>query len=100
MQMSDIDVQGLLLIPVLTGVFALVCYIYARLVRRGKKVTSTQKKMITYASLFCLGMGFAMILNPQLQDIVHWNHAWIAATLLWVAFLSSAGWAFSRHPHS
>src|SRR5271170_7082766 len=76
MQMN-IDVEGVIFIPVLTLVLAAICYGYARAIRRGQPLTGVQKRMIVYACVFCFGMGYAMVFKNQLKAALRWEDAWV-----------------------
>ena len=82
-----IDLQAIVLIPVMTVILAGFCYGYARMVRRGGALTQTQKSMILFACLFSFGMGYAIVFQEQLSRIMHWKQAWVATVVLWGALL-------------
>ena len=88
----NVDVEGIIFIPILTLVLAAICYGYARAVRRGQPITAVQKRMIMYACVFCLGMGYALIFKDQLKATLRLEHAWVALTVLWGLMLATLAW--------
>jgi hypothetical protein len=97
MQMN-VDVVGVFFVPILTLILAVICYAYARAIRRGQPLTTVQKRMIIYACAFCFGMGYAMIFKDQLAAALRWDDAWVPLTVLWGLLLATFAWY--RHRRS
>lgn len=91
----NIDWTAVAAIPVLTLILLGVIYLWSRGVRRGKPLLPLQKSMILYASLFSLGMGYAIVFKDQIAALVHWRDAWVVVVILWGIALAFVAW--QRH---
>jgi hypothetical protein len=99
-QTGRVDVEGILLVPVLTALLAAICYAYARMVRHGRPLTSVQKRMVLCACIFAFGMGNAIVLQDLLASWSNWGKAWIGATVAWGLLVALAAWLISRQASS
>jgi hypothetical protein len=82
--LTDIAVAFLL-----TGIFTLLAWSYARFLRRGEPLTPSMRRGISYSSLFALGMMFLMMFAGRF----HWAK-WLLFTLigLWGVLVISIAW--------
>jgi hypothetical protein len=78
--------------PILTAMFVGICYLWARSVRRGKPVTQLQRAMILYATVFVFGAAYVILFQNRIAAFIHWENAWIAALMVWGAFLALIAW--------
>jgi hypothetical protein len=88
----NIDWTAIAAIPVLVLILFVVIYLWSRGIRRGKPLLPIQKSMITYACLFSLGMGYAIVFKSQLAALFGWRNAWIAVIVLLAVILAAFAW--------
>jgi len=91
----NIDWTAVAAIPVLTLILLGVIYLWSRGVRRGKPLLPLQKSMILYASLFSLGMGYAIVFKDQIAELTRWQSGWVVVVILWGVVLAFV----ARHRH-
>jgi tryptophan-rich sensory protein len=82
--------------PILTLIFSGICYGWARTTRRGKPLTSMQRQMIVYATVFALGMAYLILFQDELGRFLRWGDAWIAGLILWGVMLAAFAWCRHR----
>jgi cobalamin synthase len=92
----NINLTEILFPLVISVMFLVICYARAYAIRRGKPLTSFMKNSIWYATIFCLGMAYAMALQERLEAVFGSPHAWIFATVAWVLILGGAAWLQHR----
>src|SRR5579863_4929502 len=83
MQMTSLDPFDLPLPPVVTLAVLVLGYVQSRIIRRGKPLSSIQRKLLFYGPVFTLGMTYAMAFHGQLAALFHWENAWIAVMVAW-----------------
>lgn len=88
----EIDPFAIFAPPILTVICVILGYLHGRIIRRGKPLSSIQKKMLFYFAFFILGMGYAIMLQDQLAVLLHWRNAWIAVMVAWAALLAVVAW--------
>ena len=93
---TDIDPFAIFAPPILTLVVLVLGYVHARIIRRGKPLSSIQRKMLFYATFFVLGMGYATMLQDHLAALFHWENAWVAVMVAWGALLAAIAWTRYR----
>jgi hypothetical protein len=94
--MSDNTLFNILAPPVLSLVFSGICYLWARTTRRGKPLTSLQRRMVFYATIFALGMVYLILFQDNLAAFLRWKEAWIAGIVLWGVLVAIVAWQLSR----
>jgi hypothetical protein len=52
--------------------------------------------MLLYATVFVLGMGYAIMFQDHLAALFHWASAWIAMIVAWGALLAAIAWTKHR----
>ena len=93
---AGIDPFAIFAPPIVTVIVILLGYSQARRIRRGKPLSSFQRKLMFYFPLFVLGMGYAIMLQDHLAALLHWEKAWIAVMVAWGALLAGIAWARYR----
>lgn len=90
--MNSNQIFNIIAPPVLALMFSVICYGWARATRRGKPLTSLQRGMILYATIFALGMVYLILFQDGLGKFLRWKDAWIAALVLWGLILAALAW--------
>ncbi len=99
MQVINIDAVDILAPPTITLIATVCGYMWSRTVRRGRPMTSFQRKMMWYGPMFILSTTYAAILHDQLAIATHWTFAWIAVIAIWGTLLALVAWVRDRnHP--
>jgi hypothetical protein len=94
--MSDNTLFNIFAPPILSVVFSGICYLWARTTRRGKLLTSLQRGMVFYATIFAIGMVYMILFQDNLGAFLRWKDAWIAAIVSWGILLAIIAWQRSR----
>lgn len=105
--MSQDMLLNLLGPPIVALIFFGLGWGWAKTVRRGRTLTTFMKLMLTYGSLFMLGMGYAMAFGDPLGAFLNMSpkRAWIPVSIVWAFALGVVAWrkhkaAVSRNPSS
>jgi len=93
---AGIDPFAIFAPPVVTLIAIALGYSQAKRIRRGKPLSSFQRKLMFYFPLFFLGMGYAIMLQDHLAALFHWENAWIAVMVAWGALLAVVAWTRYR----
>jgi hypothetical protein len=93
---TEIDLFDLLFPPVITLVVLVLGYVQSRIIRRGKPLSSLQRKLMFYGPVFTLGMCYAIMLQDHLAALFHWQSACIAVIVAWGALLAAIAWTRYR----
>jgi hypothetical protein len=99
MQMIFENLDRLVGPPIFSLIFLAFGYSYMRLVRRGRALSQFQKGMVAYATLFTLGMGYAIAWKEQLAILLGWGEVWILAMIGWGALLGLMAWTRHHYKH-
>jgi hypothetical protein len=92
MGMDDRILQDLLFPPVLTLIFALICYWRLRSLRHGGPLTPLLRTLLVCLCLFALGAAYAILFQDQLALLARWRGAWIALIVGWGVVLALLVW--------
>lgn len=80
--------------PIIVLFFFGLSWGWAKTVRRGRPLTVFMKLMLTYGSLFMLGMGYAMAFGDPLGTVLSMSpkRAWIPVSIAWAFTLGVVAW--------
>lgn len=78
--------------PIFTLIFVAFAGLYARAMRRGRALSSLQRKMVVYATMFSLGMVYMIAWKNELAAIIGWQDAWIGTLMVWGFLLAAMAW--------
>jgi hypothetical protein len=105
--MSADMISNLLGPPIVAVVSFGLSWGWAKAVRRGRPLTLFMKVMLTYGSIFMLGMGYAMAFGDPLGSVLNMSpkRAWIPVSIAWALALGFVAWrrhkaAMSRNTSS
>jgi hypothetical protein len=92
--MSADMILNLLGPPIVAAVFFGLSWGWAKAVRRGRPLTLFMKVMLTYGSIFMLGMGYAMAFGDSLGTVLNMSpkRAWIPVSIAWAFALAGIAW--------
>ena len=93
---TDIDPAAIFAPPILTLIVLVLGYVQSRIIRRGKPLSSIQRKLMFYMPAFVLGMTYTIMLQDHLAVLFHWENAWIAVMVTWGALLAAIAWTRYR----
>jgi hypothetical protein len=94
--MKNLDPFALFGPPILALVVLVLGYVRCREIRGGRPLSSFQRKLLFYAPISCLGMGYSIMFQDELAVFFHWRDAWIAAMILWGAVTAAVAWLRHR----
>jgi|KBSMisStaDraftv2_1062788.scaffolds.fasta_scaffold57635_2 TRAP-type mannitol/chloroaromatic compound transport system permease small subunit len=72
---TDIDPFAIFAPPILALVVLVLGYVQSRMIRRGRPLSSIQRKLMFYGPVFTLGMCYAIMLQDHLAVLFHWKSA-------------------------
>jgi len=78
--------------PIFSLVFLAIGYTWMKMVRRGNVLTAFQRTMVKYATLFTIGMGYAIAWKEPLAETFRWPSIWIVFLILWGGLLAAGWW--------
>lgn len=96
MKVAVLDPFDLLAPLVITLAVLVLGYVQFRIIRRGQALSSIQRKLLFYGTVFTLGMCYAIMLQDQIGSLLHWRNAWIAVMVAWGMLLAAIAWIRHR----
>ena len=93
---APIDPFAIFAPPIITLVVLVLGYVQSWIIRRGQPLTSIQRKLLFYGTVFTLGMCYAIAFQDELAALFHWQSSWIAVMVAWGALLAAIAWMRHR----
>ena len=70
---TEIDPFAIFAPPIITLAVLVLGYVQSRIIRRGRPLSSIQRKLMFYGPVFTLGMTYAIAFNDQLTALFRWE---------------------------